>query len=438
MSIRPPLSFVLALLLLFGPVAEGAPALSKGSAGPASQPESQSLTPATLKTLLRRLARLRQLRAIRVPKIERISRDEMSKRLRATLLDKKRTEATYADEAALLAAMQLRKDDGSLLDAIVARVAERTHVRYDHRRRRLWVVDDATPSPVALAGELCRALIDGRHRLSRYLRPLRHKGDRLLARHGLLAGDCAGVLIELQLKPRGLTLTHLSQQENELVERMAPMPKDASYLDGLLVAPLRAGLRFAMRLRKRRSWQRFDRIYRRPPRTSEQLLHPRLFLRNKRGRSIRARALRTFGKLRPFWQDSWGELRLRVMLATKIDASTAERAAAGWDGDKLVAYRREGEKPVVIHLTHWDSEADAFEFDNAQQRALLSRGLSRLDDPRADTRLYARNNGKQVFVQRFRRAVLTVYGVKADERETLQTEIWKRFSVAGRRLRPPK
>ncbi|MBW2734120.1 MAG: hypothetical protein JRH20_17160 [Deltaproteobacteria bacterium] len=422
-------------------LAQATPALSKGETTPASSPgpgPGSSPTSVEIKKRLRHLARLRQLRGPRVLQIERVSRAELKKYLRATLVDKKRTESTYADEAALLEALLLRRDEGSLLDDIVERMVEHTVIRYDPRRRKLLVVNNATPPSLALSGELCRALIDRRHRLPRFLRPFRADGDRLVARSALVAGDCAGVLVEQQVQRHGLNLSHLSQQEDAIVERLAPRRAHTPYLDALFVAPLRAGLRFTMRLRKRRSWQRINRIYRRPPRTSEQLLHPRLFLRNSRGKTIRARSLRAFGKLRPFWQDTWGELRLRLMLATQLHHTIAARAAAGWDGDRLVAYRREGQKPVVIHLIHWDSEADAFEFDNAMQRALAARNLQHLNPARSDTKLYAGAHSSQILVQRFRRAVLTIYGVKAEEREALQKEVWQRFSIGGRRLKPPK
>ena len=56
-----------------------------------------------------------------------------------------------------------------------------------------------------------------------------------------------------------------------------------------------------------------------------------------------------------------GEAWLQLMLALRLDADDAERAAAGWDGGIYRAWT-DGTHTAVVLRTVWDSTDDAQEF----------------------------------------------------------------------------
>ena len=65
-----------------------------------------------------------------------------------------------------------------------------------------------------------------------------------------------------------------------------------------------------------------------------------------------------------------GEAWLQLMLALRLDAGDAERAAAGWDGGLYRAWT-DGTHTAVVLRTVWDSTDDAEEFFDAM-RAWMS------------------------------------------------------------------
>ena len=90
----------------------------------------------------------------------------------------------------------------------------------------------------------------------------------------------------------------------------------------------------------------------------------------------------------------------------------------------------------LVHLTTWDSEADALEFANAQRHVLLARKLKPVAGAQKDQWVYNESDTSQWSVQLFRRHVLTLGGFAPAIREKLQAEVWERWRVRGRRVRP--
>jgi hypothetical protein len=63
----------------------------------------------------------------------------------------------------------------------------------------------------------------------------------------------------------------------------------------------------------------------------------------------------------------------RVWFTGRVSDAAATQAAAGWGGDRLVAYAAEGESlPAVVVLSVWDSEQDADEAEQAARKLVLS------------------------------------------------------------------
>ncbi|WP_255151978.1 hypothetical protein [Halorarius halobius] len=105
-----------------------------------------------------------------------------------------------------------------------------------------------------------------------------------------------------------------------------------------------------------------ERLYRRPPATTEQMLHPSVE-ESPRPLSVNASV--------PGWErvrtDTKGELVVRLTLQTELDRNASVRAAAGWGNDTALRYER-GDRTAFVWLLRWDSAADADEFAAAAER----------------------------------------------------------------------
>ena len=109
--------------------------------------------------------------------------------------------------------------------------------------------------------------------------------------------------------------------------------------------------------------------WRRPPDSTEQVLHPEKFANAERGELFEVSDIRGVEQAgyRRIAEDTLGELELSVYLGQSSPTGTNEAAAAGWGGDQLVVYRR-ADATAVVWWTTWDSEADAVEAYRAAQR----------------------------------------------------------------------
>ena len=117
------------------------------------------------------------------------------------------------------------------------------------------------------------------------------------------------------------------------------------------------------------------------PPSTEQILHPSKFREDEPTKVDVPDFAPTFGA---GWKDLdvmlVGELWLRALLNTRLDQSTAERAAAGWDGGIYRAWS-DGKDVAVILRTVWDTEQDAREFASAL-RAFVGAGAGIVMDPK--------------------------------------------------------
>ena len=159
-----------------------------------------------------------------------------------------------------------------------------------------------------------------------------------------------------------------------------------AYVDQLTWAYL-GGLRFITALRDLAGgWKLVDyALESRPPATTEQILHPRKYVRDELGGPVRidGAPLRARG-----WQRAdrsvFGELPTSQLLELGVDRPRARRAAAGWDGDRYELWRRDVppadcEYPcrsdlVLVAKWGFDTTRDANQFTRTVP-GYLERGL---------------------------------------------------------------
>jgi hypothetical protein len=129
----------------------------------------------------------------------------------------------------------------------------------------------------------------------------------------------------------------------------------------------------------RGGWARVARLYRDPPRSTEQVLHPIEKLLDGRDPPIIVQlpAPGPFATVvpgvasEPLLQQTVGELDWRCYFKTWNDPDP-DAAASGWGGGLLTVWDRDG-KPLAATATRWDTTADAEKFANAYRRSLARR-----------------------------------------------------------------
>ena len=133
-----------------------------------------------------------------------------------------------------------------------------------------------------------------------------------------------------------------------------------------MILPYLQGQVFVDALRKRGGWPAVDKAYSQLPESSEQILHPKLYPREKPlPVKVKLRGLPGF---RSLGQDTAGEFLIRCW---GREHDLWRGLAAGWGGDRFETWESPTEH-YTLWETRWDSPKDAQEFADFARPLLTS------------------------------------------------------------------
>jgi hypothetical protein len=146
-------------------------------------------------------------------------------------------------------------------------------------------------------------------------------------------------------------------------------------IDGMTF-PYMEGATFVQTVLDAGGWDAVNDLYRSPPRSSEQVMHPEKFLDPARAdEPIPARAPDMAGFLGPGWRTVYrnglGELGVRQLVRFTGDPGQTFRASWGWGGDEYRLYENPNGEEFFQWVTAWDSERDAVDMMVAMENVLI-------------------------------------------------------------------
>jgi hypothetical protein len=191
--------------------------------------------------------------------------------------------------------------------------------------------------------------------------------DAWLAHTSLLAGD-ATLTASILAASSAYKNAHKSQMA--LVELTVPATRD--YLQDLNLACFNEGENFARALHDLGDFDQVNAAYRRPPVATAELLDAGLYFSEQQfePRMPPWSDLKVSDQT-PFWEDTLGQLAMRVFLWQALPQTEAEEAVVGWRGDRWLAYEaRDGGRGHMVWQTYWQDQAAADRFCAAIQQML--------------------------------------------------------------------
>ncbi len=231
-----------------------------------------------------KVSKLRGL-AIRRP----IRRGVMSKpEITRRLLARVRTEYgpdEIASEELAMKRLGLLPPDADYLKLVIDLLTDQIAGFYDPWEQELYIADWMTMGgDEVMAHEIDHALQDQHFQLRSWMAAEKKNADATLARQALVEGDGLAVMIEFS------SPVPVPWGQDGFVETMTGcMTLGAASLAHVplaireaLVFPYSYGLRFVAEVRKTRPWKAVDEMYRRPPLSSEHILHPSTYARYER------------------------------------------------------------------------------------------------------------------------------------------------------------
>jgi hypothetical protein len=242
----------------------------------------------------------------------------------------------------------------------------------------------------------------------------------------MVAMASAADLVELMaMSHRGSGAKALDEDTRAEIEAVARLPL---YLTLTMSEPYFKGAQLVSDVWAAGGWPAVDGLFRQPPQSTEQALHPREKLLGERDRPVRVRLPASPPPLPPargaprlLETDVLGELGWRIYFKTwKIDGG--DEAARGWGGDRFWVWERGG-RLVTLVATTWDDEREAEEFARAYELSLPSR-FPKATLSTADGALMLRApKGRTVIVQRRGRDVDVIDGADPEDLPSLRAAL---------------
>jgi hypothetical protein len=193
----------------------------------------------------------------------------------------------------------------------------------------------------------------------------------------------------------------------------------------------RDGARFVESVRRKGGERGLDELFRRPPVSSEQILHPEKYAQGEAPRDAHVDEA-AFGASgwRTVTSTPLGEIGMRGLLMAGVAAGDAVRAAAGWGGDRAYLFERADDssdssssQPLFVWKTVWDRGVDAEEFFSAYNTLQRRRGGTQVGDQSAsgdEAQMAWRESGRMTLARRAGDSVIIIRGSEADVHAALE------------------
>jgi hypothetical protein len=321
-------------------------------------------------------SRVRELAVLGSVRGVTLSRKEMAVQVKRAI-DREIPPDVVAAQGELLVALGVAPTDFDYVAALVSLMSSQLAGYYEPSEKTMYLASDlGVPERAAtLSHELVHALQDQHYDLGKLLDYQPDASDAQTAVHALAEGDATSAMLDQLLASRGVKATDLSEQllgvqVRAAAEFSAGTADVPDILKRSLVAPYVDGIGLVHFLRRRGGWAEVDRIWKTPPTSTEQLLHPEKLIAREGPIVVVAPPSPASGPQDSALTDVLGEQSVRLLLEEWLPRAVAEAAAAGWGGDRVAVFHADDRFAVAVHLRADSSEA------SARQAAGFLRGVA--------------------------------------------------------------
>lgn len=331
------------------------------------------------------LARLSSLRVRRPVEYDLISREKVNEYLKQRVKDEIKPEELRAEELTLKKFGFVPRDF-NLLDATVDLLTEQAAAFYDFRKKKLFIADWASSSmqQAALVHELAHALADQNFNLEKFIKAAGKSDDGSMARVAVMEGQASWLMSEFMARKMGQSLANspalleMMSRGAELADSQYPeFAKAPLYVRETLIFPYTKGMLFQQAVFQKSGQAGFSEIFRRPPVSTQQILHPEKYFSNLAPASPEVPEPPGSG-LKKLAEGSIGELDHSILLRQFVGKDEADEIAPRWRGGNYRLFEnRARDTTVLAYASEWESPEAARRFF-ALYRRILEKKLNRM------------------------------------------------------------
>jgi hypothetical protein len=328
-------------------------------------------------------------------------------------------------EETLLKKFGLVPPDFDLKKTTIELYTEQAAAFYDFKRKKLFVLESADTAlqEAALAHELAHGLADQHFRLARFLDRAGNNDDGALARMAVMEGQASWLMAEMMARATGQSL-RTSPELVDIMSRMigaggpeAPVYDNAPlYIRESLIFPYTAGMKFQQAVLEKLGRRGFLEVFRRPPASTQQVLHPEKYLNGAGAQPVRLPEWHGRRQYRTLAEGSVGEFDYAVLLRQYLNEEAARRIAPAWRAGRYrLLERKQGGRTVLIQASRWETEEKAREFFAAYRKVLAAKWKAMELTAEEAERLAGRGDDGYFWLRREGLCVYSIEGLAAPD-----------------------
>lgn len=271
--------------------------------------------------------------------------------------------------------------------ATVDLLTEQAAAFYDYHKQRLYVLDSNSDSmqQMALVHELAHALADQHFRLDKFIKKSDSGDDSAVARMAVMEGQASWLTFEYLSRKAGRNLKDSPDFLKAMVmamnsggEQFPVLEKAPVYMREGLLFPYTQGTLFQQRVVEKMDKAAFSEVFRNPPASSQQILHPDKYFAHENPSHPKPLPCPERKGYRKVYEGSFGELDHSILLQ-QYAGKQAAGLAAQWKGSSFVIVERRSEaRSMLSYVSEWQTDDAAREFFG-HYRSVLKGKWKRLD-----------------------------------------------------------
>ena len=299
------------------------------------------------------------------------SREEVRAYVVARMKEDREPAKRYADQKALEKFGLIPK--GFPLDSFLTELlTEQVAGLYDPKAHEFFIADwiPAGGQRIVMAHELTHALQDQHFHLDPWMDAAKPNDDAVTARQAVVEGAAVAAMLDYSLRGSGMSFRGMRELDPDLLlggtSDDSSLAKAPPFLRDSLLFPYTAGTVFTQRiLRAGTGWGDFNRVFENPPSSTQQVLHPELYLQ---GVQPKATQLPKWKGILPLpWksldENTLGEFGLLGLLKLRLPHERAQELAAFWAGDRYAILEHEKTRALMlVYRLQLAGEAQALRF----------------------------------------------------------------------------
>ena len=309
------------------------------------------------------------------------SREEIRAYLLQKMKEDKDANKRYADQKSMEKFGLLPKDY-PLEQTLVKVLTEQIAGLYDPDSKEFFIANWNTEADerMVMSHELTHALHDQHFHIDKWTDAAKPNDDAELARDAVVEGSAIAAMIDYILRGKG-SVRDLGELDPSMMmgdpDSSPELAKAPKVLQDELLFPYLAGETFTQRVLKASSgWPDFHKVYENPPVSTQQIMHPDLYLHGVVPPKI---ALpETAGLISADWkkldENNMGEFGLLEIFKQFLSKDRSTSLAAAWAADRYALFENQKNKrTLLIFRVRLGNDADAARFFGAYSEVLESK-----------------------------------------------------------------